>query len=1017
MTQRFAFVLVFVSIIAAGQPINPTTYNELQYRLIGPFRASRTVGAVGVPTQPNVFYMGVNNGGVWKTDDYGRTWKPIFDSAPTGSVGDVAVSPSNPNIIYVGSGEGLHRPDLGVGDGMFKSIDGGKNWQQIGLSDVQQVGRVVVHPTNPDVVFAAGLGHPYGANDERGVFRTRDGGKSWEKVLFINHNTGAIQVEFDPANPEIIFADLWEHREGPWENASFSGTNSGLYKSMDGGTTWKKLTQGLPTGEQGLGRIGFGISPSNPKRMYATVDARENSGLYRSDDGGESWKRVSTDGRIYGRGSDFAEVRVHPKNPDVVYSANVASYRSDDGGYTWTSFKGAPGGDDYHRIWINPLQPDIMLFAADQGAVVTVNGGKTWSSWYNQPTSQLYHVSTDNQFPYWVYGGQQESGAIGTASRGNGGQISFRDWMGVGADEYAYVAPDPKDPNIIYGGRVTRFNKKTGQSQNVAPEALRSGNYRMVRTLPLLFHPADPDQLLFATNVLWKTTTGGQQWEIISPDLTRKQYEVPANIGDFRTESLTTMKPRGVIYALAPSPLKKEIIWAGTDDGLVHVTVDGGKTWKDVTPPTLKSWDKISQMDAGHFDANTAYVSVNAIRKNDMKPHIYRTHDGGVTWKEITKGMHDVGPVNVVREDPKQPGLLFAGTEREVYFSADEGENWQSVRNNMPATSIRDLVIHENDLVVGTHGRSIWILDNINPLRSITKLNAQKSYLFPPVATPRVRFNTFGDTPLPPEEPAGQNPPDGAILDYYLSQTAGEVRLEILTKSGEVVRQYSSKDKPERVDSLSVQYPMYWIRPQQTLSASSGHHRFVWDLRYTEPQGAQRQLSIAAVYKNTPTGPQGPLVHPGAYTVRLTVDGVVSEHPITINLDPRVTTSEGDLQLQTDYSLACYKSYQELQTIREAIDKKLNDTKTKWAKGKKEQVLALLGSGTPDNPDVMYGSISEVPLQLETIVGLQDKFLHLMAVFQSVDVKPTASAMQAVDKLKDRKVEMVNRWKVLQGVK
>ena len=1014
MNKRFALAwLMLASLSSFAQSIPNTHYQELKYRLIGPFRASRTVGAVGVPTQPNVFYMGVNNGGVWKTDDYGRTWKPIFDSAPTGSVGDVAVSPSHPHILYVGSGEGLHRPDLGVGDGMFKSSDGGKNWQHIGLNDVQQIGRVVVHPTNPDVVIAAGLGHPYGANDMRGVFRTRDGGKIWDKVLYINHNTGAIQVEFDPSNPEIIFADMWEHREGPWENGSFQGTNSGLYKSMDGGNTWKKLTQGLPTGEQGLGRIGFGISPSNSKRMYATVDAREHSGLYRSDDGGESWKRVSTDGRIYGRGSDFAEVRVHPKNPDVVYSANVASYRSDDGGYTWTSFKGAPGGDDYHRLWINPLQPDIMLLVADQGAVVTVNGGRTWSSWYNQPTSQLYHVSTDNQFPYWVYGGQQESGAIGTASRGNGGQISFRDWMGVGADEYAYVAPDPKDPNIIYGGKVTRFDKRTGQSQNVSPEALRSGNYRMVRTLPLLFHPADPNMLLFATNVLWKTMNGGNTWEIISPDLARKQTEVPASIGDFRTESLSNMKPRGVIYALAPSPLKKEIIWAGTDDGLVHVTVDGGKTWNDVTPSVLKAWDKITQIDAGHFDANTAYISVNAIRKDDMLPHIFKTHDGGKTWKEITKGMHDVGPVNVIREDTRQSGLLFAGTEREVYFSADDGENWHSLRNNMPATSVRDLVVHENDLVVGTHGRSIWILDNISPLRSVAKINSQKSFLFAPVATTRVRFNMFGDTPLPPEEPAGQNPPDGAILDYYLGQAASEVRLEILSVNGELIRQYNSKDKVEQVDSLFIQYPMYWLRPFKTLSNAAGHHRFIWDLRYTEPQGAPRQLSIAAVYKNTPTGPQGPFVHPGQYTVRLTVDGVVTEHAITVKLDPRVSISEADLQNQSTYSVACYKAYQELQVIREAIDKKLIDVKAKWAKGRKEQVIALRGSGAPDNPDVMYGSISDVALEQETIVGLQDKFLHLMAVLQSADAKPTAQTLLAVDKLKIRKGEVVNRWNVL----
>ena len=928
-------------------------------------------------------------------------------------MGDVAVSPSHPNIIYIGSGEGLHRPDLGVGDGMFKSTDGGKIWQHIGLNDVQQIGRVIVHPSNPDIVIAAGLGHPYGANEMRGVFRTRDGGKSWEKVLYLNHNTGAIQVEFDPTNPDIIFADMWEHREGPWENASFAGTSSGLYKSADGGSSWKKITQGLPTGEQGLGRIGFGIAPGNPKRMYASVDAREHSGIYRSDDGGESWKRVSTDARVYGRGSDFAEVRVHPDNPDVVYSANVAMYRSADGGYTWTSFKGAPGGDDYHRMWINPLHPEIMLLAADQGAVVSVNGGRTWSSWYNQPTAQLYHVSTDNQFPYWVYGGQQESGAIGIASRGDGGQISFRDWMGVGADEYAYVAPDPKDPDIVYGGRVTRFNKRTGQSQNVSPEILRSENYRVLRTLPLMFHPADPDMLLFGTNVLWKTMTGGNQWETISPDLTRKQTEVPASIGDFRKESLIHMKPRGVIYALAPSPLKKEIIWAGTDDGLVNVTMDGGKTWKDVTPPALTSWDKVSQIDAGHMDANTAYVSVNAIRKDDMAPHIYRTHDGGITWKEITKGLHKLGPVNVVREDPRQPGLLYAGTEREVYFSADDGENWQSLRNNMPATSIRDLVIHEDDLVIGTHGRSIWIMDNISPLRNVARADTQKPYLYPPVAATRVRFNVFGDTPLPPEEPAGQNPPDGAIIDYHLSEMAKEVRLEIRTHAGELVRQYSSNDKHAVVDSLLVPYPMYWVKPQQSLSTNSGHHRFVWDMRYTEPKGTPRQLTIAAVKQNTPTDPQGPFVHPGTYIVRLTVDGVVTEYPIAITLDPRISISENDLKLQTDYSMACYKSYQALQSIREAIDLKLNDPKVKWAKGKKEKIIALRGLGTPENPDVMYGSMAEVALEKETIVGLQDKLLYALAVLQGADARPSTPIMQAVDILISNEGEMVNRWKVL----
>lgn len=1000
-----------LAIETMGQSVPSPYYQDLQYRMIGPFRASRTVGAVGIPSQPNVFFIGVNNGGVWKSDDYGRTWKPIFDSAPTGSVGDIAVSPSHTNVIYIGSGEGLHRPDLGVGDGIFKSIDGGKSWSHIGLDDVQQVGRLIVHPTNPDIVIVAGLGHPYGANEMRGVFRTKDGGKTWEKVLYINHNTGAIQVEFDPTNPEIIFADMWEHREGPWENASFSGTNSGLYKSIDGGTSWKKLTAGLPTSAEGLGRIGIGIAPSNPKRIYATVDAREKGGIYRSEDGGENWKLIHQDRRLWGRGGDFAEIRVHPKNPDKVFVGNVASYKSEDGGLSWMSIKGAPGGDDYHRIWINPEHPDIMLFAVDQGATITVNGGKTWSSWLNQPTTQLYHVTTDNQFPYWVYGGQQESGAIGTASRGNGGQISFRDWMGIGADEYAYVAPDPKNPDIIYGGRVTRFNKKTGQSQNVAPEALRSGNYRILRTMPLIFHPADDNMLLFATNVLWKTTTGGNKWEIISPDLTRKQPQVPESIGDFRTESLNTMRQRAVIYSVDGSPLDKNKIWAGTDDGLVHVTNDGGSNWKDVTPNELKSWDKISQLDAGHFDAGTAYIAVNAIRKDDMRPHIYKTHDNGENWKRIVNGLHTMGPVNVVREDSKQKGLLFAGTEREVYFSVDDGENWNSLRMNMPATSIRDLVIHEDDLVIGTHGRSIWIMDNINPLRELARvMGEKKSYLTAPPRATRVRNNMFTDTPLPPEEPAGQNPPDGAILDYFLGTLVNNLSLEIFDTAGKLVRRYSNLDIPDPVDTTQLPHPTYWIKPNQHLSTQSGHHRFVWDMRYTTPRGTDREFAIAAVYKSTPSAPRGPMVPPGKYTIKLTSDGTVLEQTLEIRMDPRVKISAEDLKLQADYSLKCYENYHALQEIREQIDIKLTDSKTKWKKGEKETMIKLRGNGMPGSSDITYGSISRAAQEDETIVGLQQKYLHMIELFQSADARPTTQGVEGVNILNENLDYIKLKW-------
>ncbi len=1006
--KTFFLVFSLLATLSSFSQGNESLYQDLEYRMIGPFRGGRTVGAVGVPTQPNVFYIGVNNGGVWKTDDYGRTWHPIFDDVATGSVGDLAVSPSNPNVIYVGTGEGLHRPDLAVGDGMFKSSDGGATWQHIGLDDVQQVSRVIVHPTDPDLVYVAGLGHPYGANDMRGIFKSTDGGTTWKKTLYINPNTGAIQVEMDPNNSNILFAALWEHQEGPWENAKFSGPNSGLYKSTDGGETWRNLVTGLPGAEQGLGRIGVAIAPSNSKRMYATVDAKEKGGVYTSDDAGESWSLVTTEGRLWGRGSDFAEIKVHPTNENTVFVGNVASYKSVDGGKHWTSIKGAPGGDDYHRIWINPLQPNIMLFAADQGAVITVNGGKTWSSWYNQPTAQLYHVTTDDQFPYWVYGGQQESGAIGIASRSNGGQISFREFMGVGADEYAYVAPDPLDSNIIYGGRVIKFNKKTGQSQYVGPEVLRSRKFRYLRTMPLLFHPADDSMLLFGTNVVWKTHDGGQHWEQISEDLTRTRPEVPGSVGDYKTDAMESMPQRAIVYAIGPSPLDKAIIWAGTDDGLVHVTRDGGKIWKDVTPPTLTSWDKISQIDAGHFNPGTAYVAVNAIRKDDMRPHIFKTQDYGATWQEVVMGMNPSGPVNAVREDPKQKGLLFAGTEREVYFSADDGDSWQSLRRNMPASSIRDLVIHENDLVIGTHGRSIWILDDFSPLRELADLSTKRTHLFNPSDAYRVRFNMFSDTPLPPEEPTGQNPPDGALIDYYLGADSEKVELNILDSKGTLVNSFSSADVAEVLDTTQMQHPTYWMRPFKGLSSTPGHHRFVWNLRHRAPRGANRAFGIAAVQYNTPSGPEGPFVAPGTYKVQLIVDGEMTEKNITVKLDPRSTMSDEALALQTDLSLQTYTDYGTLQDIREAMDKMVVTNGSK-----REKFSAFRGEGAPEDGDLIYGSIYASALEDETIVGLQSKLLFLLNVLQKTDARPTAKTVEAAALLHQRVGEMTAVWKTM----
>ena len=648
------------------------------------------------------------------------------------------------------------------------------------------------------------------------------------------------------------------------------------------------------------------------------------------------------------------------------------------------------------------------MFSADQGAVITVNGGKTWSSWYNQPTSQLYHVSTDNQYPYWVYGGQQESGAIAIASRSNGGQISFREFMGVGADEYAYVAPDPKDPNVIYGGRVTRFDKRTGQNQFVGPEVLRSGEVRFLRTMPLMFHPLDDNMLLFGTNVVWKTLDGGQNWQQISPDLTKKNPEVPKSVGNYTTDTHRTMPQRAIVYALAPSSLDKNIIWAGTDDGLVHITTNGGETWKNVTPPALTSWDKISQIDASHFNKGTAYIAVNAIRKDDMKPHIYKTNDFGNTWEKIVSGMNPSGPVNVVREDHKQEGLLFAGTEREVYFSNDDGASWKSLRLNMPASSIRDLVIHENDLVIGTHGRSIWILDDFSPLRELTKLQSQSNYLFQPSDAIRVRHNVFTDTPLPPEEPTGQNPPDGALIDYYLGKTVNKVQLNILNQKDELVASFSSDDVIEEIDSTTMRHPTYWARPEQKLSTKQGHQRFVWNLRYPPPQGAQRSYDIAAVQYDTPSGPVGPFVAPGTYKVQLIVDGVTKERSMTVKLDPRSQLSTEALNLQTQLSLLCYANYNKLQAIRESIDNKITNQNLK-----KKSLTALnkfKGNGQPRSISFYYGSIKASSLEDETLVGLQSKLLYLIDVLQSADAMPTTKTIEAVNVLDTRVKELLNKW-------
>ena len=892
--------------MAAAQETGPMP--EMRWRMIGPFRGGRTRAAAGVPDEPNVFYIGQVDGGIWKSTDYGRTWAPIFDHEDTQSVGAIAVAPSNDNIVYMASGEGLHRPDLSVGDGIYRSEDAGKTWTHLGLRGGEQIPAIAVDPANPNRLFAAVLGHPYGPNEERGIFRSEDGGKTWKKVLFKGDRIGGSDVILDPKNPRIVYASLWEDTLGPWEDGNqYSGTGGGLFKSTDGGNTWKQLTKGLP---EGLEQINVAIAASDPQRLYATMATKTAAGytdphglyVYRSDDGGESWVKITDDPRPEMKigGGDLSVPVVDPKNPDVVYVTSIVTCKSSDGGKTWITLRGAPGGDDYQNMWINPIHPEILLLVSDQGAVITVNGGQSWSSWYNQPTAQLYHVAATNTFPYLVCAGQQESGSVCTSTRGNDGDITFREWHPAGVIEYGYAAPDPLHPEIIYGaGRteVSRYNSVTGEVQNVTPLPMRKKDYRADRTEPILFSPVDPHTMYYAANHLFKTTDYGHTWETISPDLSQEKSGQPESLAPLTVDQQN--QRRGVIYAVAASYKTTQTIWAGTDDGLVWITRDGGTNWSNITPPGVTPWSKIAQIDASRFDDDTAYVAVNRMRIDDMHPYAFRTHDGGKTWQSISAGLPDDAPVDAVRADPAQPGLLYAATERAVWVSFDDGAHWRSIEYNLPHTSMRDLLVKDGDLVVATHGRSFWILDDVAPLREMAAQAGEKpAMLFKPADAWRVRSMEYTDTPLPPDEPMGENPPDGAIIDYDLASPAQDVTLEVLDSDGTVLRKYSSQDPvtptPEEMKKNLI--PPYWPLVHGPLPVTAGMHRWVWNLRSTTPTATRYEYPISAVPYRTPLKPQGPLVLPGEYTVRLTVDGHRETETLTVKMDPRVHTAPGDLE-------------------------------------------------------------------------------------------------------------------------
>jgi photosystem II stability/assembly factor-like uncharacterized protein len=887
---------------AQAQSVSPRLYQSLHWRFVGPLRGGRTVALDGIANQPNVFYIAAVNGGIWKTQDAGRTWIPIFDGEPSGSIGALAVAPSDPRIIYAGSGEGLQRPDLAVGDGIYKSVDAGATWTHLGLRDGQQIASLAVDPANPNRIFVGVLGHPYGANAERGIYRSTDGGRSFQRVLFQSENVGGFDVVLDPNDPRVVYATLWAARQAPWEiGASFEIPGSGVFKSGDGGTTWTQLRDGLPSR---IGRAEVAVARSNSQIVYAYADATSNGdeagALYRSVDAGAHFARVNDADEIAQRGDDLVSIAVDPRDSNTVYLTNTSTYRSTDGGKTMIAIKGAPGGDDYHTVWINPNDPKIIALASDQGATISVDHGATWSSWYNQPTAQMYHVNADQRFPYWVCGGQQESGSACVSSRGDWGEITERDWHPVGAQEYGYVVPDPQHPGVFFGGKVQKFDERTGQTQEVSPIALPAKRYRTVRTEPLAFDHFDPHRLYFGSNVIFTTTNGGQSWRAISPDLTRRHPGVPAVLGQFESGDPQHGEHRGVVYALAPSYRHAGTLWAGTDDGLVWIAHASGRSWRNVTPAALTPWSKVAQIDASRVDDNTAFVAVNRFRLNDLHPYVYVTRDGGTTWRPIVSGLPDA-PVNAVRQDPVEPRLLYAATEDGVSVSFDGGASWQSLQLSLPRTSVRDLVVHGTDVIVATHGRGFWILDDVEPLRELAHGLNQGEHFFTPALAYRVRRSTNTDTPLPPEEPAGENAPDGALLDYALASPARRVVISIFDDRNRLVRRYASDDvAPAAIPHLDK--PAYWERPFARPSTAVGMHRFVWDLREPPPRSLQPDLPISAVPGNTPRVPEGPLVAPGRYSVRLEVDGRTMERPLEILMDPRVRTSQRALDEQ--YRLA-----------------------------------------------------------------------------------------------------------------
>ncbi len=1097
MISRIALAGIVLMTLTSTTPSNAQTGDlatGMSWRQIGPPRAGRARALAGVPSQPNVFYIGFDNGGVWRSTDYGSTWVPLFDSQPTGSIGAIAVAPSNPNIIYVGTGAGIIRPDLSVGDGVYKSTDAGKTWTHLGLRETQMIAMIDVDPKDPNRLFVAALGHPYGPNAERGIFRSTDGGQSFQKVLFKDEYTSGNDVRIDPSNPMTVYATLWQQQQSFIEGQEFGGSGNGIFKSTDGGTTWKQLTGGLPT----LIQANLGLSYSNPQTLYAIVSSVPPEGagggraggsnttgvvgFYKSTDGGEHWRlafdntgadaapsgggrgggRGGADPRPLGRigGGDLPTLAVDPKNENVVYSASTVFWRTEDGGVTWSAVRGAPGGDDYQKAWVNPNDTNILLVVSDQGGVVSGNRGASWSNWYTQPTAAMYHVTTDNAFPYRVCSGQQDSGSACVDSRSMDGEITFHDWHPVNIQEYGVAAPDPKDPDKVYGSartNVSLYDRRTGQTSNVGPSAEARAEYnRNVRTMPIAWSPVDNNTLFYASNAVWKSVDHAHSWTRISGDLARQTWAVPANTGKYGANVNPTAL--GSITALSPSPRDLKVIWAGTDDGHIQVTMDGGAKWTNVTPPQIKPWTRIFNMDAGHFDNLTAYAAANTLRLDDLNPHFYRTHDGGKTWTEINTGIAPGAVANSIREDPRKKGLLYAATDVQVWVSVDDGDHWRSLRGNMPAVSVRDITVKDDttcmcaDLVVGTHGRGFWILDDVTPLRQAAEVSAaqraNEAYLFKPITAVRVRFATNSPTPWPPELPAGENPPPGGIIDYFLSgNSSGAVKLEILDAGGKLVRSYSSDERaltpdpavdPVAYDALcrrtpsapNCALPLYWPAPQQVLSSQAGAHRFTWDLRYNpiseDGGGGGGGGSGGAVPHRTYTSVNAPWAPPGNYTVRLTANGKSYTQPLVLKLDPRVKTPAAGLaQLVSltremyDGATSIHAAYLQARALVAQLDKASGDDIAAF----KAKVDSLAppppqggrGRGGFGGGGGGRGGRGGGPPASPTLDGTSNAMIAAAMAMQNADVTPTASQVEGVTRARAQSVDVIRRWNALKG--